>query len=146
MAGVAPFALVIAKHAQPARVDAVDLNEIAIRYALENVRLNKVEDKVFPVHADARAWSAAHEGVADRVITNLPHAAHAFAEDALRTLKPGGVWHYHCIQAEDGLGRHLAELAARGDERGRSLEVLQTRVVRAYSPRERHFAVDIRAG
>jgi tRNA (guanine37-N1)-methyltransferase len=147
MAGVAPFALVIAKHAQAARIDAVDLNPDAVAFARENVALNKVADRVFPEAADARAWSAAHPGVADRVITNLPHSAHAFLEDALRVLKPeGGAWHYHCIQPEDGLGRHLAELSSRARESGRGLSVTATRVVRAYSPRERHHAVDFAVG
>ena len=147
MAGVAPFALVIARHAQAARVDAVDLNEAAVAFARENVRLNKVEDRVFPEAADARAWANAHPGVAHRVVTNLPHSAHAFLEDALRVLRPeGGAWHYHCIQSEDGLGRHLAELASRAADVGRSLRVTGTRVVRAYSPRERHFAVDFAVG
>lgn len=146
MAGVAPFPLVIAKHAKPARVDAVDLNPEAIAFARENVALNKATAVVFPEQADARAWAAAHPGVADRVITNLPHLAHAFQEDALRVLKPEGVWHYHCIQPEDGLGRHLGELASRARDAGRGLRVTQTRVVRAYSPRERHFAVDFAVG
>ncbi|HEX2022897.1 MAG TPA: class I SAM-dependent methyltransferase family protein [Candidatus Thermoplasmatota archaeon] len=146
MAGVAPFALVIARHARPARVDAVDLNEAAVAFARENVRLNRAEGVVFPAQADARAFAREHEGVADRVVTNLPHTAHAFLEDALRVLKPEGAWHYHCIQAEDGLGRHLAELSSRAADCGRALRVTATRVVRAYSPRERHYAVDFAVG
>lgn len=143
MAGVAPFPLVIAKHSEAARIDAVDLNEAAIAFARENVRLNKVEDRVVVAHADARAWARENAGVADRVVTNLPHTAHAFLEEALAVLKPeGGVWHYHGIQAEDALGRHLAELASRAADAGRALHVTGTRVVRAYSPRERHYAVD----
>jgi len=144
MAGVAPFALVIAKHSQAARIDAIDLNEAAIAFARENVKLNKMETRVFPEHADARAWARGHPGVADRVITNLPHDAHAFLEEALRALKPEGAWHYHCIQGEESLGRHLAELASRAADVGRSLKVTATRVVRAYSPRERHYAVDLK--
>ncbi|HET6404306.1 MAG TPA: class I SAM-dependent methyltransferase family protein [Candidatus Thermoplasmatota archaeon] len=146
MAGVGPFALVVAKHSDAARIDAVDLNDAAIAFARENARLNKLDARVFPEHADARAWAAAHPGVADRVITNLPHSAHAFAEDALRVLKEEGVWHYHCIQPDEDLGRHLAELASRAADVGRSLRVTATRVVRAYSPREKHFAVDFDVG
>lgn len=142
MGGVAPFALVIAKHSDAARIDTVDLNEAAIAFARENAKLNKLESRVFPHHADARAWAAQEPGVADRVITNLPHSAHAFTEDALRVLKAEGVWHYHCIQPDDALGRHLAEIASRAADVGRSLRVAATRVVRAYSPREKHFAVD----
>jgi tRNA (guanine37-N1)-methyltransferase len=147
MAGVAPFALVIAKHSEAARVDAVDLNEAAVAFARENVKLNKVEGRVHVWHADAREWARANPGVADRVVTNLPHSAHAFLEDALHVLKQeGGTWHYHCIQDEPGLGRHLAELASRAHDVGRVLRVTATRVVRTYSPSERHYAVDLAVG
>lgn len=146
MAGVAPFALVVAKHSQAARIDAIDLNAAAAAYARENVRLNKAEGRVFVEQADARAWARAHPGVADRVITNLPHMAHAFLEEALLVLRAEGIWHYHCIQAEDALGRHLAELASRAADVGRGLTVTARRVVRAYSPRERHYAVDFAVG
>lgn len=147
MAGVGPFALAIAKHSEAARVDAIDLNPAAAAFARENVRLNKAEGIVHVHEADARAWAAAHPGVADRVVTNLPHSAHAFLEEALAVLKPeGGTWHYHCIQGEDSLGRHLAELASRAADAGRGLKVAGTRVVRAYSPRERHYAVDFVVG
>jgi tRNA (guanine37-N1)-methyltransferase len=143
MAGVAPFALVIAKHSAAERVDAIDLNEAAVAFARENVRLNRMEGRVFPERGDARAWASTHPAVADRVVTNLPHSAHAFLEDALGVLKERGTWHYHCIQPDDGLGRHLAELAARAADAGRSLRVEATRIVRTYSPREKHFAVDL---
>lgn len=146
MAGVAPFALVIARHSQAARVDAIDLNEAAVAFARENARINKLDTRVFPEQGDARAWARAHPGVADRVITNLPHMAHAFLEDALAVLKEEGAWHYHCIQPEDGLGRHLGELASRAADVGRSLRVSATRVVRTYSPQERHYAVDFDVG
>jgi tRNA (guanine37-N1)-methyltransferase len=143
MAGVGPFALVVAKHSEAERVDAVDLNEAAVAFARQNVGLNKAEGRVLVHHADARGWAAAHPGAADRVITNLPHSAHAFLEAVLAVLREEGVWHYHCIQGEDDLGRHLAELAARAADAGRSLRVLSTRVVRTYSPQERHYAVDL---
>lgn len=146
MGGVAPFALVIAKHSEAARVDSVDLNAAAVAFARENAKINRLEERVFVHHADARAWAEKHPRVADRVITNLPHSAHAFTEDALRVLKDEGVWHYHCIQPDDALGRHLAEIASRAADVGRALRVAGTRVVRAYSPREKHFAVDLAVG
>lgn len=144
MAGVGPFALVIAKHAKPARVDAVDVNAAAVAFLHENVKLNKAGDVVHAVLADARDFASAHPGVADRVITNLPHSAHEFLESALAVLKTEGAWHYHCITSETKLPGHVQELAERAAARGRALEVATTRVVRTYSPAERHYAVDFR--
>lgn len=143
-AGVGPFAVVAAKLARPASVDAVDLNPAAVAFLRENVRLNKVEDVVRPHLADARAWAREHYGEADRVVMNLPHGAHAFLEDAFALLGDAGVVHHHVITSTSGLERHVAEAAQRGRAVGRVIDVLGTREVRTYSPEERHFAVDLR--
>lgn len=142
-AGVGPFAVVAARLARPASVDAVDLNPAAVAYLRENVKLNKVERVVRPHLADARAWAAAHRGLADRVVMNLPHGAHAFLEDAFALLGEAGVVHHHVITSPVGLARHLDEVVARGRAAGRAVEVASTREVRTYSPEERHVAVDL---
>ncbi|MHB8603743.1 MAG: class I SAM-dependent methyltransferase [Thermoplasmatota archaeon] len=144
-AGVGPFAIVIARHAKPARVDAVDLNAEAVRYMRENIVVNKVDGVVFAHEGDARVLAGEYAGASerfDRVITNLPHGAHAFLEAVMPLVKSGGTWHYHCIQSEDDLARHLGELGARSRAMGRELSVTARREVRTYSPSERHFAVD----
>lgn len=143
-AGVGPFAVLIARLAEPARVHAVDLNPEAYAYLEENLRLNRVEGRVEAYLADAREWAREHPGLADRVIMNLPHTAGEFLEDALRVLKPeGGILHYHCIEAQERLPMHLARLAGRARREGRVLRVLAQRDVRTYSPQEKHFAVDL---
>lgn len=142
MAGVGPFALVIAKLAKPARVDAVDVNAAAVAALVENVRANRAEGVVHAVLADARDYASAHPGVADRVVTNLPHSAHAFLASALGVLKPRGTWHYHCITSEAKLPGHVAQLTDEAEALGRRIAVTATRVVRTYSPSERHYAVD----
>lgn len=142
-AGVGPFAIVVAKLARPASVDAVDLNPAAVAYLRENVRLNKVDAVVRPHLADARAWARARPRSADRVVMNLPHGAHAFLEDAFGLLGAEGVMHHHVITSPAGLARHLDDVVARGRAAGRRVDVLETREVRTYSPDERHMAVDL---
>lgn len=145
-AGVGPWAVLIAKRARPARVWAVDLNPDAVALLRRNVEANRVGDVVTPVLADAREFARAQEGVADRVIANLPHDAHRFFEDAARLLKPGGVLHHHAILPAEASAAHLAELSARAASLGRRVEPVGERVVRAYSPQDRHVAFDLRIG
>ncbi|MHB8586375.1 MAG: class I SAM-dependent methyltransferase [Thermoplasmatota archaeon] len=143
-AGVGAWSILIAKRAQPAHVYAVDLNPVAVAFLRENVEANRVAGTVAPIEADARAFARDHPATADRVIANLPHGASEFFDDILVLLKRGGVLHYHCIREPDGIDEHLADLERRAAARGRGWELMGQRVVRAYSPTERHFAIDVR--
>ncbi len=142
-AGVGPFSLVIARHARPSRVDAVDLNPAAVELLRENVAANRAGGIVVPHLADARVFAQAHSGVADRAISNVPHSSADFLDAVLRVLKPTGVWHHHAIIAEDAAAAHVEALAARARALGRGLALLDRRVVRSYSPTERHLALDL---
>ena len=44
--GVAPFPMIICRHAKPSKVYAVDLNPDAVAYALENVAMNRFKDRI----------------------------------------------------------------------------------------------------
>lgn len=145
-AGVGPWAVLLAKRAKPARVWAVDLNPDAVRLLRRNVESNRVGNVVVPVEADARAFAQEHAGIADRVVANLPHDAHRFFEDAAGLLKPGGILHHHAILAEEGVPPHVADLSRRAEAMGRRLSLAGERVVRAYSPTDRHVALDLAIG
>ena len=53
-AGVAPFSIMIAKYASPKIVYAIDKNKDAVTYAKQNIKYNKVVDKVEVYNADAK--------------------------------------------------------------------------------------------
>lgn len=70
------------------RVLAVDLDEVAVKVARENVRLNMVEDKVEVLHGNL--LDKINRQV-DAVIANIVASVIIFlAPDVLRILKPGG--------------------------------------------------------
>ena len=82
-AGVGPFSVLIGKRNPNSKVYAVDLNPDAVELLKVNVRVNKVENRVFPILADAREIAATKlKGVADRVIMNLPETAIDFVDAA----------------------------------------------------------------
>ncbi len=62
-----------------------------------NVRVNRVENRVFPMLADARKIAADKlKGIADRVIMNLPETAIDFVDAACQAIKPqGGIIHFY---------------------------------------------------
>jgi tRNA (guanine37-N1)-methyltransferase len=98
-AGVGPFSVLIAKKNPKAVVYAIDLNPEAVRLLKVNVRVNKVENRVFPILGDARQITATKlHALADRVIMNLPETALEFVDAACQTIKPeGGIVHFYAF-------------------------------------------------
>lgn len=96
-AGVGPFSVLIGKKCPQAKVYAIDLNPDAVELLKVNVRVNRVENRVFPFCGDARELSLSKlKGAADRVIMNLPETAIDFVDAACNAVKPkGGVVHFY---------------------------------------------------
>jgi tRNA (guanine37-N1)-methyltransferase len=145
-AGVGPFSVLIATSQKDVKVYAVDLNPEAVELLKQNVRLNRVENRVFPILGDAR-WIVEEEleGVADRVIMNLPEKAIEFVGVACKAVKPeGGMVHFYGFVHEpdslDALKAHFAESVVNN---GRRVEgFLLAKTVRETAPYECQVVLD----
>ncbi|WP_415379119.1 class I SAM-dependent methyltransferase [Halosimplex sp. TS25] len=160
-AGIGYFTLPMARAG--ADVTAIERNPASFRYLLENVQRNGVTDRVQPYRADCRDVVAqtdpATDVTADRVVMGYYEASEPRSEDsrsssdasyeyldsALGALEPGGVVHVHEATPE-GLvpGRPVGRLRDAAAERGRSVDVLDTRRVKGYSEGVAHVVVDAR--
>lgn len=145
--GVGPFAIHIAKRRRNVHICAVDMNEDAIKYVRDNIRLNCVEDKVVIMKGDARTVIEKHlSGKADRVIMNLPARASEYVDAACLALKPsGGVIHYYTFGEDpDPLEKAKGKLSEALLRAGRKLEkVLYSRIVKGIAPHEWLCVLDI---
>ena len=146
-AGVGPFAVQIAKARENVKVYAVDANPYAIEFLKKNVRLNRVEDKVFPILGDAGdVVEEKMSGVVDRVIMNLPERAADFISAACKALKPaGGVVHfYRFVKASDSLESVQVGFVEAVEQCGRKVgKILFSRLVRATAPYEWQSVLDV---
>jgi len=134
--GVGPFPIRIAKKHDNVRVTAIELNPRAHNYCVENICLNRVEDRVSALLGDVREICPKLGRTYDRVLMPLPKGAHAFLDVAMPMLREGGVLHlYHWAQEPD-LFSGAEELIARcADGFNVHLETLERVKVSQYSPR-----------
>jgi tRNA (guanine37-N1)-methyltransferase len=139
--GVGPFALMIAKHARPGVVYAMDLNPDAIAYLKENIHLNKATT-VRPLEGDARQL-VFDVPCADRIIMNLPHTAQDFFHDALTRLKLGGTIHFYTICDRGDIDPLLGRLVLEARGMGVLITVLRQEELKTYSPSSSVFTADI---
>jgi tRNA (guanine37-N1)-methyltransferase len=146
-AGVGPFAVQIAKTHRDIKVFAVDINPSAVELLEKNVRLNRVDGKVFPILGDAReiVRQRFHE-VADRVIMNLPEKAMDFIDAACVAAKPtGSVVHFYCfVHMSEGLEDVSFRFVKEAERREKKTDILFTKLVRATAPYEWQAVLDAR--
>jgi tRNA (guanine37-N1)-methyltransferase len=145
-AGVGPFSVLIAKKNADARVYAVDINPEAIEFLKENIRLNRVENRVVPILGDAKqATEKRLLGVADRVIMNLPEKATEFIDAACRAIKPsGGTVHYYAfIRLPDSLENVQLRFSEAVEKAGRKVDAfLSAKTIRDTAPYEWQVVLD----
>jgi len=144
-AGVGPYAVAIVKRQPLVKlVIAIELNENAYYYMLDNIKLNKLEGKVLPWLGDAAEFMSIVHGV-DRVILTLPLGAHKFLKQALTCVRDGGIVHfYHLGVEEDPFGDAERITMNYCGELGFSCLIINKRIVRDYAPYVYKVRLDIK--
>ena len=147
-AGVAPFSIMIAKHANPKIVYAFDKNEDAVRYANDNIKINNVLDKVEAIHIDAKESQEIlnQKGIkANRIIMNLPFSSYLFFETALKIVASSCEIHYYDILKEDAIDAKINDLKGLAKKNKIALKKFDIRKIKTYAPREFYIGIDITA-
>ncbi len=145
-AGVGPFSVLIAKNNPDAKIYAIDVNPDAVDVLKKNIRLNRVENRVYPIVGDARQIVAERLSVvADRVIMNLPEKAIEFVDVACKAIKPsGGVVHFYgFVRLPDKVSAMKQSFSEAVKRCGRKVVVfLDAREVRETAPFEWQVVLD----
>jgi tRNA (guanine37-N1)-methyltransferase len=145
-AGVGPFSVLIAKKNPNVRVYAVDINPDAVELLKVNARVNRVENRVFPILGDARQITANKiKGSADRVIMNLPETAIEFVDAACQAIKPqGGIIHFYAfVRSPDSIENLKLRFSEAVESTGRKVEAfLYAKSIRETAPYESQIVLD----
>jgi tRNA (guanine37-N1)-methyltransferase len=144
-AGVAPYAIQIAKKQPKVKeVIAIEINPIAVKYAKENVVLNKVEDKVRVIEGDVREKCKDFYGKCDRVVMPLPKGAEDFLDIAVKCLKNKGYIHFYNWGSEPNIFENAEKIIK--DELSKmnvKYKIINKRKVLPYAPRKLKVCIDI---
>lgn len=140
--GVAPYPIAIARK-QPlvSKIYAVEINPAAHAFALENVKLNHVEKKVFPILKDIR--DARDLGKASRIIMPIVIAID-FLDEAFYHSKKGTIIHLYG-QSKDAVFKDLEERVAKVAKKCKvKYKIVGREDVLPYSPHVRKVRLDIK--
>jgi tRNA (guanine37-N1)-methyltransferase len=151
-AGVGCFSIIIAKHSRAERIYSIDINQAAVQFMQENIRLNRVYGSVIPVNGDAReAIEKRLQNVADRVLMPLPEKAFEYLPYALSALKnAGGCIHYydfeHARKNESPVKKARLKVGEKLESFGVAFKIPFGRIVRTTGPNWYQVVLDIKTG
>lgn len=114
--GAAPYPLVIARNSKAKHVYGVELNPLAHNFAVENVQLNSLQDRVTILHGDVRHKIPPLKMKFDRIVMPLPKIGEQFLDLALLKIKKKGMIHLYSFLEEKDIpayARKVREICAK---------------------------------
>lgn len=144
-AGVGPYPLVFAKH-KDVLVWAIEINPAAYKFMVENVRMNKLKDRVFPIKGDVRKVvpELAKAGLKfDRICMPLPEQAHEFLDLAFSVAQKGAIVHIYQFVREGEFKKRGKELVALCKKLGRKVKLKKITRSGHYAPRTYSVCYDL---
>ena len=137
--GIGPFPIVIAKN-KNVEITSVDINEEAIKYLNENIKLNKLKGNIETYCGDVREVSKSFNSKFDRIIMNLPGLAYTFLDVAFDLIDDNGIINYY--EFSDSYEQGIKRLEIAANAVGKKVEIINCRKVKSTSPGEWHVAID----
>lgn len=123
------------------RVYAAEINPTAYDYLLENIKLNKVEQRMKPFLGDCREYYPDEK--VDRVIMGYLHDTHQYLNHAISVLnEDGGVVHMHIALQDDdreNIAMYVEELCSGYD----LIPSISVRTIKDYAPNVKHYVFDV---
>ena len=136
--GIGPFGIVTAKKQSSCTVDMVEINLAACRYAEENIRLNKVGDRVKNYCGDIKKIHTAL-GKYDKIRMPLPETAYKFLDIAVQHCKKGGIIYLYCVMGDEN-----KEIES--EIKKHKLKILNKRNVLPYAPGVWKVCLELKVG
>lgn len=141
--GVAPFAIVIAKLSKAKKIVSVELGRECCKYALENVKRNKLNN-TFILQGDVRKVLPKLREKFDRIVMPRPNLRDNFLDVAFSVVKKGGIIHYYGFYPENEKGEMTELIEKEALRAHRKIKILNIKKAGEIGARKYRFRVDLK--
>ena len=138
--GVAPFAIVIARLAKPAKVVSVELGKECNKYALQNVKMNKVNVEI--VQGDVR--KAKMNNKFDRIVMARPNLKDSFLDVVFPLAKKGGIIHYYGFYRESDKDKMSRMILEEAKTAGKKIKIFNVKKAGDIGVRKFRYRADLK--
>lgn len=142
--GAAPYPLVIARNSEARHVYGIELNPEAHAYALENVQLNNLQDKVTILHGDVKHKIPPLKEKFDRIAMPLPKTGEQFLDLALLKAKKNAIIHLYSFLDETEINPYAKKVKQICQKLGKKIKVLRKVKCGQFSPGTFRVCLDLK--
>ena len=142
--GVAPFAIVIAKNSSAGKVVSVELGRECNKYALENVKKNKLTGKVDIVQGDVRKVIPKMKEKFDRIVMARPNLSDSFLDVSFPKIKKNGVIHYYGFYPESEVENLKKLIEQQAKKAKKKIKILKIKKAGDIGMRKFRYRVDFK--
>ncbi len=141
--GVAPYALVIAKHSKAKIIFCVELSRAATKYAKENVMLNKFDD-IEVLQGNVKKIIPKLKMKFDRIVMARPQLKETFLKEAFLAAKKGTIVHFYDFLRKEEFPKATAKITEISKKTKKKIKILNYKKVREIAPYKYHVRVDFK--
>jgi len=141
--GCGVYPLVLAKKSKARYIHGIELNPIAHKYALDNVKLNKVSN-VQLLQGDVKDLIPKLNKTFDRVLMPLPKNAEDFLGSAIKVCKNGTIIHLYQFLDENEFEKGKNKIKEFFKDNGMNIQIMNLVKCGQHAPRVFRVCLDLR--
>ena len=138
------YPLVIAKNTQAKEIYGIEINLIAHKYALENIQLNKIQNKIKLFLGDISKILPKINKKFDRIIMPLPKEAENYLDLAFKKIKKDGIIHFYSFSEENEYKKIINTIKKECKKQKMKCNILKITKCGQFSPRVFRICIDFR--
>lgn len=145
-AGAAPYALAIAKNSRAKEIWAIEISKAAVKYALENLKLNKVKNvQVIQGNVQKVASQLKGQGLKfDRIVMPRPQLKETFLKEAFILAARRCTVHFHDFVAEEDFKTAEEKIKSEAAKFQKKIKILRWKKIGEIAPYKYRIRVDFR--
>jgi len=141
--GIAPYPIVISKNTKAKEIIGIEINQIAHKHALENLKLNKIKN-VKLILGDVKKVLPKIREKFDRIIMPLPKGAENFLGLALNKIRKNRIIHFYSFAEENNYNNIKKIINNECEKKKKRCKILDIVKCGQFSPRVFRLCVDFR--
>jgi tRNA (guanine37-N1)-methyltransferase len=151
--GVGVYPIVISKYKKPARIVSIELGRDCNKYAIENARLNQMQDNIEFIQGDVKKKIKKGGLIVkgnlvplqfDFIMMARPNLKDSFLEQALIASKKGTRIFYHLFCRDKDLKEEVEKLVSEAKELGRKIQVKKKVFAGEIAPYKHRYRIEIK--
>lgn len=144
--GVAPYGIVISKYSPAKNVYCVELNREAAKYAIENIKLNKLKN-CEAIQGDVKKICPKFKKrkiLFDRIVMARPQLKDSFLREAFMVAKKSATIHFYDFLYCDHIEEGYEKIEQEANKAKRKYKIIKLKKVREIGPRKYQLRFDIK--